>query len=87
MYKHDICYSEQIHKEILEAEEGEVCNTKVVDVDVRDLDYLSCAFTALSGACPDLKTFTTVLTYYEIVCMKLFHSVSADYPWEKSNHR
>jgi len=64
-----------------------------------DLNSLDCTFIALSSACPDLKTFTTVLIYYndaptkslsnyrticEIVCMKLFHSASADYLWEKS---
>jgi len=33
------------------------------DYVLRDLDSLGCAFIALSSACPDLKTFTTVLTY------------------------
>jgi hypothetical protein len=98
-FQHNIRCAKQIQKEILQAEEGEVLDNEVEDFVVRDLDSLNCAFTALSSACPGLKTFTTVLTYcndapakslsncrtiHAIVCMKLFHSVLADYPWEKS---
>ena len=81
------------------AKEGEVHDNEVEDFVLRDLDSLNCPFSALSNACLVLKTFTTVLTYCndapakplsncstirEIVCMRLFDSVSADYPWEKS---
>ena len=62
-FQHNIRCAKQIQKEILQAEEGEVLDNEVEDFVVRDLDSLNCAFTALSSACPGLKTFTTVLTY------------------------
>jgi hypothetical protein len=98
-FKHTIRCANQIQKRILQAKEGEVHNNEVEDFVLRDIDSLNCAFSVLSNACPVLKTFTTVLTYCNdapakslsncrtirvIVCMRLFNSVSANYPWEKS---
>ena len=87
-FRRKIRCAEQIQKKILQAEEGEVHDNEVEDFVIRDLDSLNC-HNALSSACPDLETFTTALMHHPfhcpiairaIVCMKLFHSVSADYP-------
>ena len=89
---HDICCVDHICNDILEAEEG------VVRV-VCGLDHFNCALTAISSSSlPDLEPVFSMITDHdtpsekpiscmptirELVCVRLFHSVSDEYPWTK----
>jgi hypothetical protein len=62
-FKHEFFCPVSIRRDILGAQEDEVCDIEVEDYVLCDLDSLNNALTALSSsACPpDLKTASTVL--------------------------
>ncbi len=88
-----------VYNDILDADEGELRNIEVEDFVVRNLESFNISLAELSSsACPKLMTVTTEFKYNdtpskkplsripsirELVCMRLFHTVSVEFPWSR----
>jgi hypothetical protein len=70
-FRYDLCYVEHIFNNILDAKESEVCNIKVDDVVVYNLESFNISLTASSSSvCPKLKTVKTVFAYNDTPSQK-----------------